>query len=462
MIQIKRLLGVGAAFFAALVIGLLVFQASLAAGGTGPADAILIQGQTATTQPNVQTWYKFDEVGNNQLVTVTVDSIVKGTLFFRVYTPESIAQWISQNGLHSVGISSTTPEHDQVWEGRFTFPGTYYIVVENTSQFPVEYAINVEGIGVKSSKIPTPTPTAQPNPFATPIPVTNLDSGGKLVIQESSGGNIYTVNADGSNLQRLTFGLDPAFSPDGTKIAFVRQGPIPGLYVINADGTNEQNLFGGTQVRSPAWANENQLVYASVTRTFIGRPACFLGRCFAGDDLTKFDLFVYDFRDGSINNVKTPSLGGNAPTTNRVLGNIAFTSPDVGLMLTSLDANANPRAINGDLTINDPVASPDGSRLTYMVDQPPAKQVVVSVWDGTNPTLLTFPDPLSSAHPDSLAPIFSPDGSEILFLSNRNGKWEFFVINADGTNERQVLKNVTDILNIQYDYSGARVASWTK
>jgi TolB protein len=53
---------------------------------------------------------------------------------------------------------------------------------------------------------------------------------------------IYTVNADGTDLQRLTFDpaddANPAWSPDGSKIAFVsnRSGNFE-IYVMNSDGT---------------------------------------------------------------------------------------------------------------------------------------------------------------------------------------------------------------------------------
>ena len=76
---------------------------------------------------------------------------------------------------------------------------------------------------------------------------------------------LYIMNADGSNLQRLSTGGNGTddnladFSPDGTKIAFVsdrtdpnisvcRTTPIGGfacnwqIYVMNADGTNQQRL----------------------------------------------------------------------------------------------------------------------------------------------------------------------------------------------------------------------------
>ena len=38
---------------------------------------------------------------------------------------------------------------------------------------------------------------------------------GKIVFQTSSGGEIYLINADGTDLRYLTTGLDPALSPDG-------------------------------------------------------------------------------------------------------------------------------------------------------------------------------------------------------------------------------------------------------
>jgi Tol biopolymer transport system component len=68
--------------------------------------------------------------------------------------------------------------------------------------------------------------------------------GSRLVFQaDLEGGCIYTMNADGTGLERITSGCAEGFeltwSPDGTRIAFAGgpHGPAD-AYVMNADGTN--------------------------------------------------------------------------------------------------------------------------------------------------------------------------------------------------------------------------------
>ena len=64
----------------------------------------------------------------------------------------------------------------------------------------------------------------------------------------SSWGVIWVMNADGSNKVKLTGDTEkfnsPTWSPDGTKIAFAGPENKGDIWVMNADGSNRINFTG--------------------------------------------------------------------------------------------------------------------------------------------------------------------------------------------------------------------------
>jgi len=71
-------------------------------------------------------------------------------------------------------------------------------------------------------------------------------------------GGMYTVDADGGTPRILAeAGVNPTFSPDGTKIAYfdIQEGPGHNLRVMNADGTGDRVLLDGQAVDcyNPSW-----------------------------------------------------------------------------------------------------------------------------------------------------------------------------------------------------------------
>ena len=334
---------------------------------------------------------------------------------------------------------------------------------------------------------------------ATPATMPAPGSGGTIVFQTTSGGPIYAVNAAGTNLRYLTTGIDPALSPDGQRVAFTRwDSPgflgLGSVWVINVDGSGEQIVLGGIEghPKSPTWSPDGQQI--AFNMQLGGGHADDLRVCGADSVPSEAsDVKEYENSDGKTRYCYTlppKSLWGlrlvdvNTGVFRDLPHDRYAFSPawdpvnpwrlvfdgERGLINVDVDQGVN-WPLTEDMSDHSPVFSPDGQRLLVTYLQHDHWDIHVMNADGSGRLRLTetplvsiIEQRLQGLEPrvwNNVAATWSSDGSQIVFLSDRSGQWDVWVMNADGSSQRPMFPpgTLADI-NFEYHDVDERMISW--
>jgi Tol biopolymer transport system component len=292
-------------------------------------------------------------------------------------------------------------------------------------------------------------------------------------------GGIFVAGATGESVRRLTdFGFDPAWSPDGTQIAFATEEIVDPstrlgdstLYVIDATGTQPRKVVEGDAVQ-PSWSPDGRrLVYWSNTggqRDIYTVPAAGGARVAVTQDAAidwspvwspdaRFIYFSSD-RGGAMNLWRIeidPQTGHPEHAAEAVIAGVQasaalprFSADGSRLSFRSRVVAINPVAIPFDpstMRAGVPVlletqnnvripsdVSPDGTLIALYSLGDQQEDVFVRSLDGGTRRVI---DDLARDR----APVFTPDGRSLVFYSNRDGNWALWMVAIDGGNLRKV------------------------
>ncbi len=251
---------------------------------------------------------------------------------------------------------------------------------------------------------------------------------GKLVAYSTKNGDIDIINSDGTDAHKLAsaggVAYDLSWSPDGRTIRFTRNGA---LWEITSSGSNLHPLLAGWHLLQEKccgrWSPDGDFF-------------AFLGPGSAG---TRSQIYALDERRRLFHRTaKEPfqltsgPINWDTPVFSKDGKKIFATGSTHAGELMRLDPKSDQfQPFLGGISADWVVFSKDGQSVAYV--SYPDNVLWRANRDGSDRVQLTNP-PLQP-----IAPAWSPDGSQILFIAQSTQGWHAWIVSAEGGSPRRLL-----------------------
>ena len=255
----------------------------------------------------------------------------------------------------------------------------------------------------------------------------------------ASDGRIYVVNVDGSNLQMIVDGSNaqqeglelilrrpesaaaPAFSPDGTQVAFIRDLDV---WLVNADGS-EQRLLGDVANFAPSpGASNNTIGASSVAWSPDGTQIAYTLARVGGSGIS--GLGVVDVATSSVRRFRGRSI--ESP----IFMAVSWLPDDSLSIVPGTEGIARIDPATGDELSLAPLQKT--APWPTMVGESEQGNWVAGSFVSEGAILYGAPGAMSQIA-IGLSPTLSPDGEWVVYFKGETIR----VVRTDGTDDREVL-----------------------